>query len=271
MLTAFRSAGTLLFAYYLRSPIIPWNRTPAGFLHALYGPGENVWVTANSKSPNGVVWTNSGLQHNRARWEQADPDDDCGDEVPTPERLDGNFGCLDFFTKGHDGVWFLNNPIDGKAHSNERFKAGCSYRCIEAVTSWRYLVLETDKASAEHWLAFLASVPLLLAAIYHSGGRGPHGLVRIDARDKAQSDDIAELMRSEHVPLGADKDALTSMRLTRLPNCMRGQTGQLQKLLYLNPEASLTYPRRLRCAARWRVDAIGDGDRVRLRATGLEL
>src|SRR5260370_15871530 len=82
--------------------------------------GRKRWVTANSKSPNGVVWTNSGPQHNRARWAQADPDDDFGDAVPNS----GNFGCLDFFAKSHEGVWFLNNPIDGEAHYDERFKAG---------------------------------------------------------------------------------------------------------------------------------------------------
>jgi hypothetical protein len=151
--------------------------------------------------------------------------------------LNGNFGCLDFFAQGHEGVWFLNNPIDGDPHHDPRFKAGRSWRCIEAVTSWRYLVLETDKASAQDWLAFLVWLPVPVVAIYHSGRRGPHGLVRIDARDKTESDDIAELMRSEYVPLGADPDALTSMRLTRLPNCMRGQTGQQQKLFFLNPEA----------------------------------
>jgi hypothetical protein len=222
---------------YARSLLTPWNRTPAGFLHALYLPGESGWVTANSKSPNGVVWSNSGPQHNRARWAQVDPNDDFGDEVPTSEQLEGNFSCLDFFAKGHEGVWFLNNPIDGEAHHDSRFMAGKSWRCIEAVTSWRYLVLETDQAIAEDWLAFLVWLPWPVVAIYHSGGRGPHGLVRIEARDKAESDDIAELMRSKYVPLGADPGALTSMRLTRLPNCRRGQTGQQQKLLFLNPEA----------------------------------
>ena len=34
-----------------------WNRTPAGFLHKLYFPGEHIWITANPKSSEGEIWT----------------------------------------------------------------------------------------------------------------------------------------------------------------------------------------------------------------------
>jgi len=34
--------------------------------------------------------------------------------------------------------------------------------------------------------------------------------------------------------LGADPAALSAVRLTRLPNCMRGENGTLQQLFYLD-------------------------------------
>jgi hypothetical protein len=80
----------------------------------------------------------------------------------------------------------------------------------------------------------LAMAPIRIAAIYHSGGRGHHALVRIDAGSKLEADDLVEIYRREYVPLGACQGTLSAFRLTRLPNSFRGQTGQLQRLLYLN-------------------------------------
>jgi len=42
--------------------------------------------------------------------------------------------------------------------------------------------------------------------------------------------------------LGADPKALTAVRLSRLPQCMRGETGKLQELLYLDPDATELKP-----------------------------
>ena len=88
-------------------------------------------------------------------------------------------------TTTSSNVWFLNNPITGEPHYDERFTYGLSYHCLEAVTCWRYLVMETDVAPAAFWLALLAMLPLRIAAVYHSGGRGYHALCRIDAAIQA--------------------------------------------------------------------------------------
>jgi hypothetical protein len=61
-----------------------------------------------------------------------------------------------------------------------------------------------------------------------------HALLRVEAQSKASWD---ELVRGRLLPrlvqLGADPQALTAIRLTRLPNCYRGE--RLQELLYLDP------------------------------------
>lgn len=210
-----------------RSPFTTWNRTPAGALHKLSFPGEHVWVTANDTSSDGCLWRNDGINACSARWISVTG------EPGGPERFEPNFACLSFFALHQRSVWFLNNPVTGDPHFDARLAHGQSYRCIETVSSWRYIVLETDVAPAALWLALLATAPVRIAAIYHSGGRGYHALVRIDAASKLEADDLVEIYRREYVPLGACKGTLSAFRLSRLPNCHRGQTGQLQKLIYL--------------------------------------
>lgn len=228
-------AGQVDESFFIeRSPVTTWNRTPAGFLHRIFEPGEYAWVTAEDRSANGCLWTHWGPEGCRARWITIK------DDSPElrPETLGPNFTCLNWFERGCQNVWFLANPIDGKWHSSDRFSAGVSYRCLEAVTTWRHLVLETDCAPAALWLALLALLPLRIVAIYMSGGRGAHALVRIKAHSKLAADDIAELYKRDYVPLGACEGTLSAFRLTRLPNCLRGQTGRLQQLLYLDPQAT---------------------------------
>ena len=46
-----------------RSPICPWNRTPASFLHALYKPGENILIFDVVNSQGQGVWTHDGFPY----------------------------------------------------------------------------------------------------------------------------------------------------------------------------------------------------------------
>jgi hypothetical protein len=117
--------------------------------------------------------------------------------------------------------------------------------------------------------------PLRIAAIYSSGGRSVHALVKIDARTKAEWDSEREAMKAALVILGADAGAMTAVRLTRLPGCYRGTGrgrpgsigGNLQKLLYINPDPPMRpicefSPRRdvLKPWLDWAAIGIGDSD-----------
>jgi hypothetical protein len=138
------------------------------------------------------------------------------------------------FTDRQYGVWFMANPVDGESHWNPREEKD-SRRSEESVTAWRYGVLESVKAPKNLWL--LVQLPLPIAAIYDSGGDSIHALILVDATSKAEWDRIVrEELAPILVPLGADKAAMTAVRLTRLPNCRREQTGLIQSLLYLNLE-----------------------------------
>lgn len=143
--------------------------------------------------------------------------------------------------EGDEGVWYLAQPVDGLEYANPRVKPNddgtpkMSRRSEESVLDWRHLVLESDEADARDWIAALVQLPLRVVAIYTSGGRSIHALVRVDARSKTDWDHIVKQIRPTLVTLGADPKAMSAIRLTRLPGCRRGD--RLQKLLYLHPEA----------------------------------
>ena len=182
------------------SPLSPECRTPAWFLMQLYRPGESVLVFDDFKSQ--------------------------GRHVCHLDDQQGGADCLDHLVNGcRDGVWFLCNPVDGKFHPNPRLGGKRSRRSEESVTSWRYLVLESDVAEPAHWLAALVQMPLRIAAIYTSGGHSIHALVRLDATSKADWDARARRLKPLMTVLGADPAAITAVRLTRLPGCFRGQDG----------------------------------------------
>jgi hypothetical protein len=181
-----------------RSDQDPCVVTSARFLELLYRHGEKVLVFTDNKSQGDAVW----------------PDDKIPERAP-------------------HGVWFLAQPVDGKYHPNPR-QGTMSRRSEEAVTAWRYFVIESDRANLKQWLAAIVQFPLRIAAIYSSGGRSVHALVKIDARTKGEWDSEKEAMKSALVVLGADLGAMTAVRLTRLPGCWRHRS--LQKLLYINPD-----------------------------------
>ena len=130
------------------------------------------------------------------------------------------------------GAWFLNQPVDGIEQDG-------SYRRIVNVTTWRFAVIETDEdITSDDWLRLLITLPLPIVSITHSGSRGAHALMRTNTSTK---EELEAYIISELLPLtvfGADPSALTAHRLTRLPNCWRGEKGQQQTLFYLNREPS---------------------------------
>ena len=141
---------------------------------------------------------------------------------------------LDRFTAGEEfGVWFLSNPVTGTCIDE-------SWRSEANIISWRYAVLESDKADPDLWLRMLVQLRLPISAIYTSGGKSIHALIRVNADSKADWDQWATKgnpnLAQHLVPLGADPKCLSAVRLTRLPGCYRGEKKKLQKLLYLNTD-----------------------------------
>ena len=206
-------------------------QTVGTFLQQLYAPGERVIIFDEFKSQGQDVW-----QHD-------------GDHIPPYEPQRFRAGKL-------RGVWFLCNPVTGEYVADGKLdKDGTPHqtrRSWRTITSWRYLVLESDEAAPAQWLSALAQLPLPISAIYTSGGKSIHALVRLDASSKEDWDAKAAEIKPIVIPLGADPGAISGVRLTRLPCCERLGTDdkngnyvrypqpRLQKLLYLNPTPDST-------------------------------
>lgn len=206
-----------------RSEVDPASVSAEGFLARLYNAqaGERVIVFSEYKSQGQAIWP--------------------AERIPT---------------SGPDGIWFLAQPVDGKLRPNPRL-GKMSRRSEESVLSWRWMVLESDEAPVKLWLAALARIVPRIAAITTSGGRSVHALVRVDARCKREWDEEKRRVMGL-VVAGADPGALSAVRLTRLPGCLRG--NKEQKLLYFAPSApALTLmdlmPRR-DVVAFWRGEAV---------------
>lgn len=157
-----------------------------------------------------------------------------------------------------NGVWFLCAPVTGDWQANEnnrdRHGAKLGRRHASCATSFPYLVLESDEAPPAVWLRIIVQLADPIVAIYTSGGKSYHALIRVNCRTKEEFD----LKRTEYcvrlTALGADPAAVTAVRLTRLPGCLRFGSGsgpehrpylgtdgkpapRMQQLLYLNPQA----------------------------------
>jgi hypothetical protein len=160
-----------------------------------------------------------------------------------------SLNVLQAFERGaRCGVWFLANPVDGFYRCNERGR--WSIRREGNITSWRYLVVESDRGdlSAERWLGALAGLPLPVVSIVESGHRLAHAIVRVDAPSKAAWDEVRDALKPVLVSIGADAGAMSAVQFTRLPGCERlGKEDRegiyrefedgphLQRLLYLDP------------------------------------
>lgn len=182
-------------------------------------------------------------------------------------------------TTAREGIWFLCNPVTGLWEPGEAkvqwqhvakglegppypksIPAKWQRRTWRSVTTYRYAVLESDTVPEEQWLKVLIKLPLPIVAVYTSGGKSLHALVRIDAGSKPEWDAMVRgrspgtferhaALIDVVCPLGADPNALTAVRLTRLPFCFREgskpkdgpykryESPRLQELLYLAPVA----------------------------------
>jgi hypothetical protein len=204
------------------SPIDVRNCTTIQYLRHIFRRRERVLLATSMDDP-GTIWLN-------------DPAD--------PNSREDELDSFKLPSQGQ-GAWFLSNPVTGEFVTLERLKtsakpSGESLRSRENLTSFRYLLLESDKAPPDLWISALVQLPLPIVSIVASGGKSLHALVRIDAAHFDQWNAIKQRIAPALVTLGADKGALTDVRLTRLPGSYRAEKTRWQELLYLNPNADET-------------------------------
>lgn len=224
-----------------RSPWDPRNVTAPRFLDAIFQPGEKtiLFIKYASQGQFGHIAGTPGRTYYVA---------DRPGLRPTI--------CQEFPSHAREGAWFLPSPVDGKWHPNGNVdKQGnpiLSRRTGASITCYRHLLLESDDAPEEEWLNLICQLPLPISALYTSGSRSIHALIRIDAKSKSEFDAFRDRVSPILSKLGADPAAISGVRLTRLPGVIRDGTTdkdgryhkfdppRLQRLLYLNPSPEVS-------------------------------
>jgi len=214
------------------SPVRPSSVSPLKFLAHLTKPGESVVIVDDPQA-----WAPTALFTRTERGYRARMVDG---SLPDTSAIDAWLEC----NAHQSGIWWLCQPVVGRPVPVEKpsqlFDSvskddRLTWRGEPAVTSWRWLVLETDIAPPDLWLRFLCVTRLPISAIYSSGGRGLHAIVRLNAVSKADWDRAVHPRRPLYERLGADTTIWSAVRLSRLPQCPRASTGSVQELLYLDP------------------------------------
>lgn len=194
---------------------------------------DEAWLAKRSKTPPDQISTEQFLNSLYQPGEKVLLFNEFKSQGQQPYEVNADSKIEDALRGGPEGIWFLSNPVDGLEHPNPRQENKPSRRSEESVTAFRYMVVESDVTDPKEWLACLVQLPLRIVAIYTSGGKSIHALVRVDATSKEHWDATCRKMKPILVTLGADPGALTAVRLTRLPGAKRGE--KLQQLLYINP------------------------------------
>lgn len=211
----------------------------AGFLDALYDKDDKVLIFTSDKSQGDFGHFCSGSREVPGKSYQLG-------ERPG---VDAKRAEIPHTARG--GIWFLAQPVSGEWKPNGRKdNAGqplLSRRSGKNVTAWRYMLLEADDVSPEEWIKVASQLPMAVSAIYTSGGRSVHMLVRVNAANYDHFYSLSQKMGPVVAALGGDSAAISGVRLTRLPFCMREgfykkggeyqryDAPRKQRLLYLNP------------------------------------
>lgn len=207
-LTALTAEGPLSVEEFRQSsPVDPTTVTTHAFLSALYKDWHNL-IFIEQQSTGRTVWNKS-----------------------LPESA-----VAASVTNNTEGAWIMVNPVTGAYKSIERLGKR-SRRAEENLVAYEYLLIESDSVEIELWLRVLTKLDLPIVSVTTSGSKSAHALVWVNAKDRAdyleKASEIADLV----VPLGADPAAMSAVRLTRVPGCVRKDTGKAQELIWFNPEA----------------------------------
>ena len=193
------------------SPECVLDSSPAQFLDALFTPEERVWVGKHD--------ADSGLIYHPGNAKDA-------------KRM------ANYLKGSHQGAKYLINPVSGQ-------EVDGSVRRTANLIDYRHLLIESDHAPRDLWLRMLVLLHAPILALYESGGRSIHAVIRLKVSTNTDPQERlkefrkqADFYRRNLIPLGADKNAGNkACHLTRLPGIMRIENERMQRLLYLAPDA----------------------------------
>ena len=141
---------------------------------------------------------------------------------------------------GKAGPLICINPMTGKEGLTKDGKP--SFRCDNAVKSYRYAMAEFDNLTREDQIRFWSAAKLPIVALIDSGGKSIHAwldvqkLAEVKTPEQWQSEIKGRLYDRVLSPLGVDTACSNPARLSRLPGHLRAEKGRYQRLLWLSSE-----------------------------------
>lgn len=130
------------------------------------------------------------------------------------------------------GAWIRPNPC-------QQAGSGAAGAVTDSdITSWKYLLVESDVLPLPLQLALFAKLKLPIAAVIMSGGISAHAWIHVGAKNAQSFTEKSVRILSLLAPFGIDQCNKNPSRLSRLPCARRviGAAGDgMQSLLWLNP------------------------------------
>lgn len=178
--------------------------TTVEWLNTLFRAGEIICITNDyTESGDKLIPADKGTFWTREQW--------C--EWLTSKKLD----CL-------AGAWVRINPI----------KPGDKSGTDTSIADFRYVLVEFDsRPKLEQWHIFKES-GLPIASVTDSGDQSLHALVRVDAKDYAQYKERQKAVYDRLADFIDDGSNINPSRFSRLPGILRGQKGNIQRLVAVN-------------------------------------
>ena len=143
------------------------------------------------------------------------------------------------FSTGEFGEVVRVSPLTGGQGVTGEGKP--SFACKETIAAFRFAVWEFDEMpladQCRFWAGFIRNGKLPLVSLTYSGGKSIHGVVRVDAPDAETwtryRAAIVERYAADPDPrYRLDVQALQPLTGTRLAGAVRGDTGEVQELLF---------------------------------------
>lgn len=122
--------------------------------------------------------------------------------------------------KTQGGCLFRFNPMDGHGTTDKN------------VIRFKYACIEFDSIPIDSQASLLATTPLKIRSITHSGGKSLHALLDVNARSWAEYEAKVNAIYKLMSRFGIDPNCKNPSRMSRLAGAYRG--SEKQRLIYLN-------------------------------------
>ena len=184
----------------------------AAFLEQNYEAGDYLCMVKSETSEDGEERPfGKGRTLTRDKWLELIGDGDIGDLFK--KREDGE--------ERNVGVFISINPlIDSKLG-----------RVQKNVLLFKYALIEFDTISIKQQWQLIKDSRLPCSTVCYSGNKSLHALVRVDASGPEEYAERVAMLMDHFSAYEVDSKNKDPGRLTRMPGCVRGDTGNAQTLL----------------------------------------